>query len=540
MSSPTGPATHQPFTTRVQPKRVSSAGASVVAVVRSGARPGAQQLGGPASMTRSVLQSSGSSRQQPASAAETITYSSNGVCAGYRMVPRPRDATSVRAGGAPGKGPRVFQYGCMTAMPYLLQAPTMCCGSCIAARDTRRARYTWAILGSDSIGDPMRPNSALLPLAVLAAALLVSGGARADGTYLKLGPGGVIPLESHAVRMVRERIDAELLTAHRLAPAETFRVTVTYTFENLTARALTVPMGFPVGFDWYGVYDNTRHCNAREVRSPLADFAAAVDGEPVPVERMQTDWRSRPTCFVASDEDAVQRAKQLSRYWYDAYFVWRVPFLPGETVEVRNSYTFDARAEVHRRPWTVFRYVLRTGAAWYGAIEQVDIRVRFGDRVCLRSPRSMDDDCGRTDALGERVEPDDFDADPFVVYSTPHHARPAGARIERLPDGGDQVVWSLRDIEPADDVHFAYSTLRDARAAIRGRIAELDPKTLSAERRALARDTLLALYGVSAFADPARAKHLTGKSWFLADPQMTVARARALDPLIDRFDPVER
>lgn len=385
----------------------------------------------------------------------------------------------------------------------------------------------------------MRRLPAPVTPALLVAALLASGGARADGTYLKLGPGGVIPLESHAVRMVREQIDAELVTAHRLAPAETFRVTVTYTFENLTARALTVPMGFPVGFDWFGVYDNTRHCNAREVRSPLSDFTAAVDGEPVPVERMQTDWRSRPTCFVpgeGGDHDAIQRAKQLSRYWYDAYFVWRVPFPPGETVEVRNSYTFDARAEVHGRPWTVFRYVLRTGAAWHGDIERIDIRVRFGDRICLRSPRSTVDDCGLTDVHGATPEPDDFDADPFVVYGTPHHAHPAGARIERLPDGGDQVAWTLHRVEPTGDVHFGYGTLREARVAIRERIAELDPKRLSAERRALARDTLLALYGVSAFADAARAKHLTGKSWFLADPKMTPARARALDPLIGRFD----
>ncbi|MBI3948379.1 MAG: hypothetical protein HY321_20860 [Armatimonadetes bacterium] len=131
-----------------------------------------------------------------------------------------------------------------------------------------------------------------------------------------------------------------------------------------------------------------------------------------------------------------------------AWFTWRVRFAAGEDVHLRVTYD-QVRPD---KPWCshLFRYILRTGAAWKGPIGHATIRVRL----------------------------------PGHHHCRPIWAVPAGYRFD-----GSIVSWELSDFEPDFDVAlrwegpnpaWAYPILYTTQRALPDSLGDPFPKELRA------------------------------------------------------------
>ena len=378
----------------------------------------------------------------------------------------------------------------------------------------------------------------------LLCSLLVPLTASADGTYVKEGGGSVTPLANNEVQLVREEIDIEVDRPHLLAPDSSLVVTVTYVFRNHTAESLRIDMGFPLRYDRSLQYLQGLNYFERCVKNPITAFRAAIDGRDVPVRRLPSKDAAEEKlgCSRVSDERGRKLQERdnagLKEEGFAEYQVWTVEFAPHQERTVTNQFHYAALTDVYGLH-SGFVYVLRTGAAWKGTIEHALIRLRLNDRGCL-----MDPDGGRNCA----VEADDESEDEPHPTKTPREARytfsssvppgvtPPGAELRPMRGGATEVVWELRDLEPTQDVRFAYMTARGARRAVRDSIVKLaESSRVGRSQLQQARDTLLALYGVRLDDSEAQAR-FAKRTWYVADPRITRARVLTLDPVLRQLE----
>jgi hypothetical protein len=363
--------------------------------------------------------------------------------------------------------------------------------------------------------------------AVVCAALALPAPARADGTYVKAGGGGVIPLKNDDIALVNETIELAVLRDGPMEPDSTVSVTVTYLFRNTTDRKVRLTMGFPVGWDYREQYQQADEVLDRSRTCPIDDFRATVDGRPVRVRAKPSHVEPYEPVPDAEMEDVPHETGGDDPFGATQYYLWPVTFGPRQERTVVNTYTYDTDATVYVES-REFRYVLRSGAAWKGPIERATIRFRLGDRGAVCSQR--------TDAC----ELFDLDASDFTARPTgaPEgllgEVSPPGATARTLPDGTLEVGWELTDFEPDADIRFSYRTDRPVREAVREGISRLDLAKAKPARLEAARDTLLALHGLR-FDDPARRDAFAALGWYLVDPAMTRERASA-DPLLQSVE----
>jgi len=372
----------------------------------------------------------------------------------------------------------------------------------------------------------MRRSGAVV--AFLCSWLAAAAGARADGTYVKEGGGTVVPLPNGEVRLVDETIDIAVERDGLLAPDDTLTVTVTYRFRHLTDRKVALSMGFPVGWDTREQYAQAEDYLDRERRCPVSDFAATVDGAPAAVRPKPPRVPPlRPLAEPWELEEAQRREGVPDPFGALQYFVWRVSFGPRQERTVVNRFRYDASAGVY---WdeNLFRYVLRSGAAWAGVIERATVRLRLGDRGCLRTEGPDSCIAGLDELAGFRHDPFEFAAE------LPPGITPAGGRLVAAADRTLEVVWELAHLDPEEDIAFGYETARTARLAVRAAIGALDLAAADDVTLAEARDTLLALHGVR-FADPATQARFAARSWYVVDPAMTPEGAAARDELLPKL-----
>ena len=374
----------------------------------------------------------------------------------------------------------------------------------------------------------MTRRAALMRFGILGFGILVFGVlgfaarcALADGTYVKEGGGVVVPLPNADVQLVWETIDLAVERKGLLSADDTIVVSVTYLFRNLTDRKVSLSMGFPVGWDLREQYWQAGGYVDRQRSSPVSGFTTTIDERSVRVRlRPPRVPRLKP---LHDDEEADPRREgEPDEFGALQYYVWRVTFGPKQEHTVVNRFRYDATAGVYWEE-NLFRYVLRSGAAWAGPIERATIRFRLGDRGCLR--KEGPDSCieGLEELRG-------FQEDPFRFAGDTAGVTPEGATVRQAPDGTTEVVWDLRDFEPDEDIAFGYETARAARAAVRSAIAALDLARTEPDVLQDARDTLLALQGLR-FDDPATQARFAARSWYVVDPAMTHARA-SKDPLV--------
>ncbi len=392
-----------------------------------------------------------------------------------------------------------------------------------------------------SIGEPLTRLLCGHPL-IAAALVLVSSSAtsRADGTYVKWGAGGVVPMNNEDVQLVRETIDVAVDRKDLLADDSRLVVTVTYRFRNHRDHVLKVLMGFPVGLDLRTNYQQGRDCTLVTRRDCISQFSVSVDGQPTAARLIPVARRYRPPRRCVMNPPAIDPAAAFlgKGLLFDRYHVWPVTFAPRQERTVVNRYLHDARAGLYSEHHNEFRYVLRTGAAWRGLIEEATIRLRLNDKGCLSE--NVDEGCFAIhDTLApldsaEREDDRLWRQDPVrLVTQVPQEVSPRHPTRQVLPDGSVVFVWTLRRFEPAADVHFTYETAGAHRRRVRDAIRRSLARESDVATRRNALDTLLALHGVRSL-DHAVQKRMDAKSWFLAVPAMR--RSMLHDPLLDAVE----
>jgi len=398
---------------------------------------------------------------------------------------------------------------------------------------------------------PQGPQRIDTFVALLVAGLVLghAGVAAGDGTYVKEAGGTVVSQDSSDIRLVAETVDLQVARKHLMAPDNVVQVVVSYEFANLTERAQRVTMGFPVGWDYREQYMQGEGYLDRELVCPLSDFVAEVAGRRVPtrlrprkiVPLVRLDDARRAALEEAEDDNeggTGARAPGLrppkpDKFGALQYHLWEVSFQPGRTVRVVNRFRYDTQAGVYWEE-NLLRYVLRSGAAWAGTIGRATIRLRLGDKGCVK-PESGPESCW----AGPAEDRDLLRADAFESATpNPQWASPPGGKLQMAPDGKVVVVWELSDFEPDEDVELGYETALAVRRQVRERLAALveshSPASDPAQMR-LGRDLLLGLYGLR-LPDAARQKRLQEYGWYVADAGMSEARVRKLDDLLARFD----
>jgi Domain of unknown function (DUF4424) len=365
---------------------------------------------------------------------------------------------------------------------------------------------------------------------VCAVLLLAARVARGDGAYVKAGGGGVIALQNNDVQMVWEAIDAAVERADLLAEDDRLIVTVTYRFRNDTNRAIAFDMGFPVRWDESEFYQQEKSCVRVKTKSPVSAFSVSVDGEAVPTALRRGRKPIRQGCLSDIEEAAKREEKANQKApFYHEFYVWPMAFAPHQARTVVNRFQYSARATGHDdddysgdNRWV---YILKTGSLWHGTIKRLTIRLHFGDRGCVCG---FEDDEGGSCLEGTSPELTNFNADPFKLSTkVPDSVEPSGARLRRLADGTDEVIWKLRDYEPDRDVRVGYETARAAWVEVRAAIEKLNLEKASRATLERARETLLALHGIGD-------RRFAGRSWYVVDPKMT--RERVDDALLQKIE----
>ena len=163
-----------------------------------------------------------------------------------------------------------------------------------------------------------------------------------DSAFTGVG-GSLRPMrgEHPSVRMMRERVAIDVHMSH-------YRTVVDFEFQNTSARAVTVTMGFPE--------TASGDVNAEDARrrTTFRRFATFVDDQPVTARRVVAE---------ASEEQ------------FRAYWTKEVAFAPNQTRRVRVEYeaSFSAVADYFARhvPYDF------TGGNWHGNVAESVLTVRI-------------------------------------------------------------------------------------------------------------------------------------------------------------------
>jgi hypothetical protein len=299
---------------------------------------------------------------------------------------------------------------------------------------------------------------------ILFALFLFSGQIYADIAPLPIVVKGIYTVNNCRIEMTSEYVEADLYNDS---------ATVVCTF-NLLNRgdSTTIEVGFPeMNFQYFssmGHYDfddrthfnicvDGKSLNEEDIKVPeemdsiykKSMFVYSADKE----ERLLTDSIYKANGIVITSNGTVKypssRARKEARkaidkllrdrearldadteLWFEfnaqmrkgnfPWYVWNVHFEKGEEKTIRVVYSLPSGIDYIKRG-RYFKYILETGAGWYGAIGSADVCVRL----------------------------------PDISTSTLGNISPAGYRIDY---GNKTITWEMKDLEPTekDDIYVGY------------------------------------------------------------------------------------
>ena len=191
------------------------------------------------------------------------------------------------------------------------------------------------------------------------------------------------PVNATNVQMVNETVHIDLCVENAI-------VKCNFTMMNLGENE-TLLVGFPVGLGWEGLGEDS-------YTYPLEDFKAYVNSQPVETEMMYVNGGSQWMVWNMSFDEMAVKDVGVS-YWVQL-----------------SSYGNYGREKDY---W--FTYVLETGAAWDGVIEEANITIDLHD-----------------------IEPD------WITEIAPD-----GYIFEK-----NSITWSFTLIEPTENIYIKFRTLR--------------------------------------------------------------------------------
>lgn len=262
----------------------------------------------------------------------------------------------------------------------------------------------------------------------------------ADGVYVRFGPGGVVPMNNDDIQMVRETIRFYVPSRRSNQDGSKVVVSVKYEFRNHTTKSLQIDMGFPVGRDYREQYAQREGLLKRTRPNPISQFNVIIDGRKIPSRlvqgKKQSSFKEGDFSGVSpkNQSDIARKEVQNDPPHFDRYYVWKISFKPGQTKTVTNRYIYDTRAGIYEK-YNELRYVLRTGAAWKGKIEEAVIQLDLSERYQI---------CAQNDDDNEKC------VKPVKIEGVK-------AIYRKLKKGRAEFRWKLKDIEPKNDIHFFYN-----------------------------------------------------------------------------------
>jgi hypothetical protein len=265
-----------------------------------------------------------------------------------------------------------------------------------------------------------KPTSLLIVAVVVLATLFVANTARADVAPPDQPPGADLgPAGATQVQMVSESVLIEVGEVKALPIPVTedegiqAHVGAVFSMQNQGSRDESMQVRFPL-VEPSGAGDNFFHY------PEVANFSVSVDGEPL-------NWEVVETPNPHRESDPPLR-----------WAAFQVFFASGREVTIRVEYDVQSSGYL---PEGQFRYVLETGAGWYGPIQQGEIVLR------LAYPASA-----------ENVLSGEYQTSPGGVFE------------------GDEVRWHFDNLEPtSQDNWFAtilapdfWDEILQARQAVQG------------------------------------------------------------------------
>lgn len=234
--------------------------------------------------------------------------------------------------------------------------------------------------------------------------LLVVNPARADVAPPERPPG-TNPLpgsETTHVRMVAETVVLDVQRRSADGGEGEARVQADFLMRNLGAVEERLEVRFPLSF-WNGASNGWGNF------PELHDLKVLVEGASASTHRV----------MMAVTGGSAERAEM-------PWAVFPVVFAPGEDVRIRVSYTADGSGEA---AFVAFKYILETGAGWYGTIGSADLIIRLPYEVSAQNVI--------------------FDEQTGYSTTTP------GGVIE-----GRQVRWHYDDLEPTYEHNLEVSLVK--------------------------------------------------------------------------------
>ena len=203
------------------------------------------------------------------------------------------------------------------------------------------------------------------------------------------------PINVTNVQMVNETVHIDL-------DIENATVKCNFTMMNLGENE-TLLVGFPVGLGWEGHSEES-------YTYPLEDFKAYVNSQPVETEMMYVNGGSQ-------------------------WVVWNMSFDEMEVKDVGVSYwvPLSYYGNYGRMASHWFTYVLKTGAAWRGVIDEANITVEL-----------------------HGIEPD------WITDISP----------EGYVSENYTITWNFTSIEPTENIYIRFETLREQMYTIPGFISD--------------------------------------------------------------------
>ncbi|MFC1849250.1 YARHG domain-containing protein [candidate division CSSED10-310 bacterium] len=208
----------------------------------------------------------------------------------------------------------------------------------------------------------------------------------ADDTSLKYGTVAsiVYPIDNDQITML------EAIVKVSFGWTES-KVNCTFIFKN-EGLADTVLMGFPkrkysitIGSEkkyrlgtfeekylssQYLIVDQ-QTMGPQRIVADMSDFSVTVDDENIKTTIAQSGGLAKYNTTTGLPLGSVMNMIQ-------EYYVWEVPFEPGEVKTVKHEYlyhnTYEGYADL-KNGWSQFEYILRTGSTWKGPIGKVEVMI---------------------------------------------------------------------------------------------------------------------------------------------------------------------
>jgi hypothetical protein len=178
-----------------------------------------------------------------------------------------------------------------------------------------------------------------MPSLLLALLLAATAPTLANDTAMGGSGAGVYPIETTAVRLVRESVVFQEV-------ADSFVVTADLHFHNETNKPVTLQLGFPARGKVEGDGDPEVH-----------DLGIQIDGEPVVAHKV-----------ALSQEESVDLP-------WEEIWLFEARFPPQAELQILHTYTLTTGGDSMGGQLT--QYIFQTGKGWAGRIDKARFQFRF-------------------------------------------------------------------------------------------------------------------------------------------------------------------